>query len=368
MVAAFCGGALSGCGAPAPTPTPAPTTAPAPTTPAPAPPSIKPAWDNHVAAFGEGIKSKKVTDERKDALDKIMKDYDGNSIVSIWDAAKTDAQNCKGGTIEKCTPQVEHKGLVSIRDMFDGLFTALDGCLEDGISDGLGTKHELVEAAGSAPGSVFLVWECPKAKYIKATDTFVFDGVMIRKQNIVVETTSSVVSHGIPTPVSFGQGILAQDEYKPTDVKTAWKNHFDAFSMGAGLKDGDDDTAALNMIMKDYIEDSVVHIASYPEGTDSGIPTFEPHKGIVAIRKMFKDLFASIGETCDLAAPLVEVTGDTGTISDAKQVFLVWRIPASKYKWATDTFVFDDNFKITKQNIVAVQAAATTCSFESVVV
>jgi len=353
LVAAFCGGALSGCG-----------TAPAPT-PAPAPASIEPAWDNHFEAFGEGVSSKNATTARADALTKIMLDYDEASIVSIWNAAQTDAVNCKHGDVENCKPAAEHKGMDSIRVLFDGLFNGLQGCTEEGISDGLGAKFEVVEPTTSAPGSVFLVWECKKAGYNKATDTFVFDGVKIRKQNIVIETKLNVVSQGLGHPVSFSQGPRAQD-YKPDTVQKAWDNHFAAFRKGAEGNVDDPHTEALDMIMKDYIESSVVHMATYEEGATE-IPDLKPHKGLKDIRDMFKGLFfGEIDNNCNLGTPLVEVTGKDG--GDAKQVFLVWRIPASKFKWATDTFIFDEDFKIIKQNIVAVQAPTDTAGCATVVV
>jgi len=318
--------------------------------------SIQPAWDNHFAGFGAGVSSKKDTVERTAALDKIMLDYDETSIVSIWDAAKSDAENCKGGDTGNCKPAVEHTGLEAIKSMFDGLFDGLQGCTEADIPDGLDAKLEVVEPTASAPGSVFLVWECKRAGFNKATDTFVFDGVKIRKQNIVIETKSSAASASLLQPVSVSQVALAQD-YKPDTVQTAWDNHFAAFAKGAFGNVGDDHTEALDMIMKDYTEGSSVHIAIYGEGT-TAIPDFVEHKGLAAIRNMFKGLFDSIPDTCNLGAPLVEVSGGAG--GDAKQVFLVWRIPASKYKWATDTFVFDADLRIIKQNIVVVQAPMDT--------
>jgi len=320
--------------------------------------SIQPAWDNHFAGFGAGVSSTKDTVERMAALDKIMLDYDEASIVSIWDAAKSDAENCKDGDVKNCKPKVEHRGLHAIKSMFDGLFDGLQGCTDAGVTGGLGAKLEVVEPTVSTPGSVFLVWECPHAGFHKATDTFVFEGVMIRKQNIVIETKSSAASSasllqqfGVSEPI---HGVLPA-EYHPNTVQEAWDNHFAAFGKGAFANVGDDHTEALDMIMKDYTEASVVHIAAYAEGA-SAIPTFDAHQGLKAIRAMFLGLFDTIDDTCNLGAPLVEVTGDGGAHT-AKQVFLVWRIPASKYKWATDTFVFDEDLKIVKQNIVVVQAA-----------
>jgi len=358
-VVAFCGGALSGCGVsppPTPVPVPAPTPkppTPAPPTPAPPPTELATAWKNHFDAFGAGVGSVKDTADRKAALDKIMADYDDNSIVSIWYAAKSDAENCKGGeTGVKCTPAVEKSSVADIRTMFDGLFEELQGCTEADIDDGLKPKWELTEPVGSAPGSVFLVWECKKTSFHKATDTFVFDGAKIRKQNIVVDKAAALDSHVLRQPASLSQGVRAQ----ATPVADAWKNHFDAFGAGAAAKNDAETKAALDKIMEDYTEDSVVDIADYAEGATK-IPDFKKHSGLTEIREMFQDLFTDIDDNCNLGAPLQEITGDGD--SKAKQVFLVWRNLASTYKWATDTFVFDDNFKIIKQNIVAVHAAAS---------
>jgi hypothetical protein len=47
-----------------------------------------------------------------------------------------------------------------------------------------------------------------------------------------------------------------------------------------------------------------------------------------------------------LDAPVVDVVENPG------MVFLVWKCPGSGVLNATDTFLFDENFKITRQNVV----------------
>ena len=48
----------------------------------------------------------------------------------------------------------------------------------------------------------------------------------------------------------------------------------------------------------------------------------------------------------DLTAPVIDVDGDN------EMVFLVWRCPASGIMDGTDTFLFDDESKIRRQNVV----------------
>jgi len=280
-----------------------------------------------------------------------MGDYDATSIVSIWDVSLEDANNCVGGDTTNCKPKFEHTGLDAIKGMFDGLFDDLQTCLDEGTGKLESNEGEITEPTDTAVASVFLVWECKRKDFLKATDTFVFDGVKIRKQNIVIEKKKAM--EFLQQPVSLSQGLhVATDPPPPATVEAAWKNHFEAFDMGAkeGAKEGDKDfKPALDKIMLDYVEDSVVDIASYYKDTE-GLPGVEKFKGKEAIRGMFLNLFKSITDVSDLAAPLIQRSGDND--GEAKQVFLVWRIPASKTDWATDTFVFDKDNRIIKQNIV----------------
>lgn len=113
--------------------------------------SVQAAWDNHFSAFG----GKNV--------DKILLDYTEESEILIWDTAA-----------EKTT---KFKGLEGVKTCFTQLFGAL--------SDLSTLKAPLVEVQED-PGMVFLVWECPGCGYQKVTDTFLFKGNKILRQNIVV--------------------------------------------------------------------------------------------------------------------------------------------------------------------------------------
>merc|ERR1711994_772773 len=125
---------------------------------------------------------------------------------------------------------------------------------------------------------------------------------------------------------------------------------------------------ALDKIMKDHTAESLIEFAEVAKDT-TAVPKPVQFKGLAPIRKMFDDLFEKITDDCNFETPLMEVTGD-GDSKAAKQVFFVWEAKASGYKYATATFVFDDNFKITKQNIVAVMAAndKAGCGIVSMVV
>ena len=85
------------------------------------------------------------------------------SEILIWDTKE-----------EKTT---KFKGLDGAKTCFTNLFGAL--------SDLSTLKAPLVEVQED-PGMVFLVWECPGCGYKKVTDTFLFKGNKILRQNIVV--------------------------------------------------------------------------------------------------------------------------------------------------------------------------------------
>jgi len=97
--------------------------------------------------------------------------------VVVWDTAKG--------------ARSDFVGLAQIRACFQGLFAQL--------SD-LGTLAapvvEVTEAADGAPGMVFLVWECPGSGVRKATDTFLFCGDKITRQNVVVYPVQAEADDG----------------------------------------------------------------------------------------------------------------------------------------------------------------------------
>jgi len=125
--------------------------------------AIYAAWGNHLNAFGT-----------KDAT-KIMNEYDENSIVQVFD-----------NRVKKYS---KFEGTVAIKQMFVDLFKAI----KDG---GEGVEVGLLEI-DPKHNSVFLVWK--SISHPRATDTFIFNGKMIARQNIVVTTKVPTVSaeHGM---------------------------------------------------------------------------------------------------------------------------------------------------------------------------
>merc|ERR1712084_202011 len=72
----------------------------------------------------------------------------------------------------------------------------------------------------------------------------------------------------------------------------------------------------------------------------------------MGIRKMFTNLFGDLKDLATLSAPVINVD------EKEKQVFLVWKCPGCGYDTATDTFIFGNDFKIVRQNIVVTKRTA----------
>jgi hypothetical protein len=260
------------------------------------------AWSNHFEAFGE------------QNVKKIMKDYDQNSEVRLYNHAKGDLE------IYNTTK--------AIKGLFEDLFEQLDTD-NDGLS---------VPVNEQSPRKVrrcdeFFVWKWPKNGIEWATDTYLFRGKKIYRQNIVVQpppTATLSAADGITFDFE-AHAMDTGEDYKPDSVSAAWTNHFDAF----GARDVD-------KILLDYKSDSEIKVHTIQNGEGET----EYHKGKGKIRKFFKSLFVQLYECPDFAAPVVEVE------DEAKQVFLVWKCPSSGIQLATDTFSFTGNFKIIVQNIV----------------
>ena len=124
--------------------------------------------------------------------------------------------------------------------------------------------------------------------------------------------------------------------YKPTNVSTAWDNHFSAFG-------GQD----LDKIMLDYDNSSVLKAYDFTSKVQY------THVGEVAIRGFFAGLFTLLSDLSGLTAPTVEVTE-----APNKQVYLIWTCPTSGITSAQDTFIYTDAFKISRQNIAYTAAPA----------
>merc|ERR1712054_63863 len=104
------------------------------------------------------------------------------------------------------------------------------------------------------------------------------------------------------------------------------------------------DTFLFDEILLDYTEASVIKVYNHTSGA------LDEYKGLARIRECFTGLFESLSDTSGLAAPAIRVeeSGD----APAGSVFLVWRCPSSGFAHATDTFLFDADGKIAKQNVV----------------
>jgi len=256
------------------------------------------AWQNHLNAFGG-----------KDIV-AIMNEYDENSIVQVFDNRENKYS--------------EFKGTCAIKGMFVDLFKTIGDA-------GNGVEVGLLEIDPSH-NSVFLVWR--SNSHPKATDTFIFNGNMIARQNIVVTTTAL-----------------------PTDgaVQQVWDNHFGAF---AGFN--------LSQIMLDYDESST--IATFNDACFDGAShgnSYAVHKGVVAIEEFFNNLFAQLNRNLANVASVgpntgnpVVMEGEGGAFN--ANVFLTWTTAnlEKPINYATDSFSFrksGEQWKIDYQTIVTTE-------------
>lgn len=282
------------------------------------PKDVDTVWGNHFGAF--------VTFD----VDKIMLDYDETSRVSVFN------DHCAGGAdgMTNIAGLTEFTGTAQIRGLFESLFTQLDMNASNIVKAGptaFGSETAGPSVLNEAPpnGNVFLTWasqyDIGNNDIPKATDSFSFRSVegkiKIWKQNIVTtEATKECNSFGNLT--AAGNGATAM----------AWANHFGAFA-----------EQNITNIMKDYTDSSVIQV------WDNLAEKYEKHETLADIQAMFESLFAAInsaknGEDAGVKVPLISVN------EEYNDVFLVWE--SFSHPKATDTFVFDANGKIARQNIV----------------
>jgi len=141
--------------------------------------TLEAAWKNHADAFAEGIaacgKETCESDPLNAALDKIMKDYNADSVVRVF---QFDANTSK--TVDQI-PFVEHSGIDAIEGFFKVTF--------ESFTKAGGFKALLDEQVEATP-QVFLVWSATENNYEEATDTFIYKVVdgnyMIDRQNIAL--------------------------------------------------------------------------------------------------------------------------------------------------------------------------------------
>merc|ERR1712193_367475 len=97
-------------------------------------------------------------------------------------------------------------------------------------------------------------------------------------------------------------------------------------------------------VLKDYTDDSIITVYNQVTGSKTVF------KGLDGVKDCFTGLFKSLFDTSDLAAP-VQVVEET-SVDGPGSVFLIWSASKSGYTDATDTFLFDANGKILRQNVV----------------
>merc|ERR1712224_739854 len=168
----------------------------------------------------------------------------------------------------------------------------------------------------------------PSSGVAHCTDTFLFDDAGKIVRQYIVQLTE-----GAPA----GKAPLCT-EPQGGKVQASWDNHFAAF--------GDQD---VDKILKDYTEKSVIKVYDQITGE------LAEFKGLKGVKELFTGLFKDLHDTSGLAAPAIRVDPDSEGI--AGSVFLVWRCPTSGFTHVTDTFLFDENGKIAKQNIACIKAA-----------
>jgi ketosteroid isomerase-like protein len=258
------------------------------------------AWNNHFAAFGG------------QDVARVLQDYTDNSVITVYNQA-TGANTV-------------YRGLVGVRECFEGLFASLYD-----TSDLAAPVITVNEATSHEPGSVLLIWRAPASGYSECTDTFIFDSdSKILFQNVVVVYRD---------PRATGPPEMVNDAVAPTGsgpVHAGWANHFAAFG-------GQD----VDMILLDYVEESEITVYNHNDGSST------IYQGLDGVRRCFTGLFASLSDTSDLAAPIIEVV--EAADGEAGQVFLIWSAAASGYQRATDTFIFNSAGKITRQHVVVHQ-------------
>lgn len=257
--------------------------------------SVKASWKNHFDAFAA------------QDVPKILADYTDRSEVYVYDYST-------GGLST-------YKGLSGVTDLFNGLFKTL--------SDTSELAAPLIEVEQwRGGGMVFLVWLCPSSGYPLVTDTFIFDkGFKILRQNIV--SFKSV--HEAYWPPSTIHNLPSDVTGNPS-VSASWDNHFAAFA-----------EQDVGKILKDYTNRSLVQVYDFSATQNT------KYKGLKGVTELFNGLFTTLSDTSGLKAPVIKVEQWEG----GGMVFLVWMCDTSGLPLVTDTFIFDANFKILRQNIVS---------------
>merc|ERR1740121_1703584 len=123
-------------------------------------------WEAHKSAF-----------KAKD-IDKIMLNFDANSIVTVWDSGVNDKGNAPA----------QYKGADAIKNLYTSFLAELTGDLIDHTEDIEDSSASQSILGSPAPfGGVFYVWSMPASGFELVTDTFwIGSNLKIRRQNTVV--------------------------------------------------------------------------------------------------------------------------------------------------------------------------------------
>jgi len=262
-----------------------------------------------------------------------MADYDEESVVAVYNDACTDPNN---------QLVAEYTGMGEIKAMFKGLFDTLGRNIDNVKVESFGENvvnpicepDDVADTSLPDLSNVFLVWSAVNHSFTHATDTFTWkDGYKVKKQNIVLTE---------PDGACAGANLKKPADPSPGLITAGWDNHFKAF--------GDKN---VTLIMKDYTDLSVIRI------WDNTKSVYSVHTGLDEIETMFTQLFAAISAEGDGSAdsegikvPLISVTPQYNS------VLLVWESFSNPK--ATDTFIFTDEGKIIRQNIVTSSKALNT--------
>jgi len=314
---------------------------------------IQAAWDNHLLAFGN--------------VSMTLEDYTDESVVTVYN--------------QNDDTKVVFTGLAGVREFITGFLTNLHNTSDfhvpyvkvEETSGAVASVDGVapVEAVAAVRGSVLVIWECPASGYEEATDTFIFDADdKIFRQNVVVAYTptlppvhrqAALVEAPLTRPGRPAARGQAESQAEKRErraaarrqrksyttaatssiVSAAWGNHFGAF----GLQN-------VSMILEDYTKDSVVKVYNQFDST------MTEYKGLNGVEVCFTKLFCDLRShaTNGLAAPEVFVEEAPGL-----QVFLIWSAAASGFERATDTFIFDAEGKISRQNVVVNYDETSVC-------
>ena len=122
--------------------------------------------------------------------------------------------------------------------------------------------------------------------------------------------------------------------YSAESVRAAWDNHLSAF-----------EAQDIDKILLDYTDASVLQIFNHRTQT---LKTFT---GVAEIKVFYEWVYETMSDTSGLAIPVIQVT------ENPKQVYVVWSCPSSGVVSATDTFIFDANNTILRQNAAYTSSA-----------